>query len=54
MVIYIKVEENNFNLGYWENDRANGEGTYISTEGANYHGVWKDDIQEGQGILFII
>jgi hypothetical protein len=33
----------------WENDRANGEGTYNNADGAVYKGFWKDDIQEGFG-----
>ena len=38
----------------WENDRANGEGTYHNADGAVYQGFWKDDIQEGYGKLIFL
>ncbi len=33
--------------GNWENDRANGYGTYIHANGSKYLGFWKNDLQHG-------
>lgn len=37
-------------LGEFENDRANGYGTYSHQNGAFYEGQWKNDFQEKIGI----
>lgn len=33
--------------GSWENDKANGFGTFIDSQGAKYEGYWVNDLQHG-------
>jgi len=33
--------------GEWAEDKANGYGIYIHSNGAKYEGYWKDDLQDG-------
>lgn len=33
----------------WENDKANGYGTYYNVNGSKYEGMWLDDLQDGDG-----
>lgn len=35
--------------GEWENDKANGFGTYTHKNGAVYEGTWVNDVQDGKG-----
>ena len=36
-------------IGYWKNDRVNGQGRLIHNEGDVYSGTWKDDLAHGIG-----
>ena len=36
--------------GDWEDDKANGEGTYIHANGTIYIGRWQNDKQHGYGV----
>jgi hypothetical protein len=38
-----------FYIGNWENDKANGYGVYLHSNGSKYEGDWKDDKQHGKG-----
>jgi len=29
--------------GYWQNDRANGNGLFVHPNGATYNGSWEND-----------
>ena len=40
MVISLKV----MLKGEWQNDKAQGYGTYYHKNGAKYEGYWKDDL----------
>jgi hypothetical protein len=36
--------------GYWRNDKANGKGRLIHSDGDVYEGDWVNDKAEGYGI----
>lgn len=36
-------------IGYWLNDKADGNGTYLNLRGQEYVGSWKEDMQHGYG-----
>ena len=36
--------------GEWENDMANGVGSYYHLDGTKYVGAWVNDKQHGKGI----
>lgn len=38
-------------IGYWENDKQNGEGEEIWQDGANYKGFYKDGQKHGNGFF---
>jgi hypothetical protein len=35
--------------GFWKDDKANGYGVFMDTNGAMYEGEWLDDMQHGHG-----
>ena len=35
--------------GEWKDDKANGQGTFVDSNGAMYEGQWVDDQQHGHG-----
>lgn len=51
MEIFSRVKFNNLIIiGEWEDDKANGYGVYLHSNGAKYNGYWKDDLQDGHGV----
>lgn len=39
-------------LGHYENNKKNGQGTFLYPDGAKYEGSWKDDLRHGYGAYF--
>lgn len=44
MGMYLKVIFSYNIAGEWEDDKANGYGVYLHSNGAKYKGYWKDDL----------
>jgi hypothetical protein len=44
ILIYIFIQ------GDWKDDKANGKGRYIHSDGAKYDGEWYEDKQHGYGV----
>lgn len=39
-------------MGHYENNKKNGQGTFLYPDGAKYEGSWRDDLRHGFGSYF--